>query len=123
MIHEFGVEGGRDERKAHNVADILLKRAILDADILRGLSGWQEGKNAAVAISNLLYWPERYPEMKFASAACRLQAGDFLMQLGDRDEAGRLYALVAADKSRDLAEYRALAGARLTALERSRPKN
>ena len=114
---------GRDERKAHGIADILLKRAVLDADILRGLSGWQEGKNAAVAISNLLYWPERYPEMAFAAAACRLQAGDFLLQLGDRDEAGRLYALVAAAKGRDLSQYRALAEARLTALERSRPKN
>ncbi|MBI4345943.1 MAG: hypothetical protein HY553_03755 [Elusimicrobia bacterium] len=118
-----GVSDGRDERKAHGIADVLLRHAILDADILRGLSGWQEGKNAAVAISNLLYWPERYPEMRHAAAACRLQAGDFLLQLGDVAEAQRLYALVSADKSRDLKPYRALAQARLGALERSRPKN
>lgn len=118
-----GSPNGQDEKKAHGIADVLLRRAVLDADILRGLSRWQEGKNAAVAISNLLYWPERYPEMKFAAAACRLQAGDFLLQLGDRDEAHRLYALVAGSKGRDLAAYRGLAEARVAVVERSRPRN
>ena len=113
----------RDERRSHVVADILLKHAVMDAGILTSLSGWQEGKNAAVAIANLLYWPERYPEMRFAAAACRLQAGDFLLQLGDRDEANRLYALVAATKERPLACYRDQAKARLAALERSLPKH
>ena len=66
-----GIGDGKDEQKTHGVADILLKHSIMDAEILIGLSGYQEGKNAAVAIANLLYWPERYPDMKFASAACR----------------------------------------------------
>lgn len=123
LVGAFGRSDGQDESKAHGIADILLKHSVMDAEILIGMSGWQEGKNAAVAIANLLYWPERYPDMKFAAAACRLQAGDFLLQLGDREEARRHYEVVARSKERPLVAYRDLAKARLLALERSVPRN
>jgi hypothetical protein len=105
-----------DPRKSHEQSDIILQHSVMDPYIVSILSGWQLDRDPQLAIVNLLQTAERYPDLRFVVAACRVKAGDLYKVGDDHHAAKRSYALVLSDERPGLTAYRQLAEMRLRTL-------
>ena len=80
------------------------------------LSGWQWGKDDAIAQINLRKNAEKYPDLQFVAGACNVLIGDLYLKIRDFGNARAAYERVA--KNPDAGEYKRLAQQRLDELRK-----
>jgi hypothetical protein len=106
-----------DLRKAMEHTNAILAHSIMDGYMLDILSGWRLGDDKAIAALNLLQQARTHSDFLHVRAACLVKAGDLYAQLGDTSRAEEAYRSVLEMKLEEVSSYRALAEARLRALE------
>ncbi len=106
-----------DLRSSMEQTDIILANSIMDGYMLDILSGWRIGDDKTIAALNLLQQARNHSDFLYVRAACLVKAGDLYAQLGDSARAEEAYRSVLEMKRDEVSSYRALAQARLRALE------
>jgi hypothetical protein len=114
MRHKYG---GIDARRAMEHTDIILANSIMDGYMLDILSGWRIGDDKMLAALNLLQQARNHSDFVHVRAACLMKAGELFAQLGERARAEEAYRSVLELRREEVSTYRALAEARLRALE------